>query len=80
MFTSGHETALLAELAKCDLVCANCHRIRTRQRGYRNTPSQSSPDASMLDEPDDGGQEEETGQGRFAFEEAARYLADAAGA
>ena len=24
--------AVLAEIAKCDLVCANCHRIRTRQR------------------------------------------------
>jgi hypothetical protein len=23
---------LMAEVAKCDLVCANCHRIRTRAR------------------------------------------------
>lgn len=23
---------ILAEIAKCDLVCANCHRIRTRDR------------------------------------------------
>lgn len=22
------------EISKCDLVCANCHRIRTNQRGY----------------------------------------------
>jgi hypothetical protein len=26
-------TTLLAELAKCDLVCANCHRIRAHKRG-----------------------------------------------
>lgn len=26
---------LLAEIAKCDLVCANCHRIRTHERRCR---------------------------------------------
>ena len=27
-----YSQALVIELAKCDLVCANCHRIRTRRR------------------------------------------------
>ena len=31
--------ALNAEIAKCDVVCANCHRIRTRDRGYFNSPT-----------------------------------------
>jgi len=26
---------LMAEIAKCDLVCANCHRERTFQRHWR---------------------------------------------
>lgn len=25
---------ILKEIAKCDLVCANCHRIRTQSRGW----------------------------------------------
>jgi len=29
------EAAIRAEAAKCDVVCANCHRIRTFERKYR---------------------------------------------
>ena len=32
MFSYSWQT-ILAEIAKCDLVCANCHRIRTFERG-----------------------------------------------
>lgn len=29
---SRNEPRLRAEIAKCDLVCANCHRLRTKRR------------------------------------------------
>jgi len=33
MVAHGHNRQkVMAEIAKCDLVCANCHRIRTRKR------------------------------------------------
>lgn len=32
MVYKGSKPLLLAEIAKCDLVCANCHRIRTATR------------------------------------------------
>jgi hypothetical protein len=40
-FTVGHgvrsvrnSRSLLEEIKKCDVVCANCHAIRTHERGY----------------------------------------------
>ncbi len=37
MVSQGHSMkALLLELEKCELVCANCHRVRTRNRGFYN--------------------------------------------
>lgn len=33
------EEKLMEEIAKCDLVCSNCHRIRTRKRGHRGRTS-----------------------------------------
>ena len=32
LITSGPQSALEDEIAKCDIVCANCHRIRTKMR------------------------------------------------
>lgn len=38
---------VLAEIAKCDLVCANCHRVRTWTKGHhttrRDSPSKVEP-------------------------------------
>lgn len=33
---------LMREVAKCDVVCANCHRLRTRQRHSRSSRSPGS--------------------------------------
>lgn len=30
--TGGSEARLYAEIAKCDVVCSNCHRLRTKRR------------------------------------------------
>lgn len=32
--TKGTFEDLVAEVAKCEVVCANCHRIRSRSRDY----------------------------------------------
>lgn len=29
-------TKILKEIGKCDVVCANCHRIRTHKRGLKD--------------------------------------------
>lgn len=34
LITSGSWDALRAEIAKCEVVCSNCHRIRTRARDH----------------------------------------------
>ena len=35
MITNTSLDALLAEIAKCDVVCSNCHRIRTANQRAR---------------------------------------------
>ena len=35
---SMRATSLQAEMAKCDLVCANCHKIRTHKRSIAADP------------------------------------------
>jgi hypothetical protein len=31
--TARNRVAVAAEIEKCDIVCANCHRVRTKRRG-----------------------------------------------
>jgi len=35
---------LIAEIAKCDIVCANCHAERTYQRGYTTQRNSGKPE------------------------------------
>ena len=53
MVTHGHSRErVMEEIAKCDLVCANCHRIRTKSRqlnkgGYGEHVPTLAEDAEM---------------------------------
>jgi hypothetical protein len=42
---------LMAEIAKCEVVCANCHRVRTwrREQGQTPKPPSRAPDDAQLD-------------------------------
>lgn len=48
MLKSRKKEILLAEIAKCDVVCACCHRLRTQRRGYAGTgrPVRTPPDTA----------------------------------
>jgi hypothetical protein len=39
-FRAPTKKSLLTEIAKCEVVCSNCHRIRTKNRGYEYRPKQ----------------------------------------
>lgn len=39
---------LRREIAKCDIVCANCHRLRTKNRGWNSRPA-AAPLPPQLD-------------------------------
>ncbi len=45
LISCGSWTKVHAELEKCDLVCANCHRERTYQRDRNNRALRFDPEA-----------------------------------
>lgn len=47
---SRRKEILHAEIAKCDVVCACCHRLRTEKRGYARTgrPVKPPPDTAEV--------------------------------
>lgn len=42
MYKGSSKKNILKEIKKCDLVCANCHRIRTHERNLEIYPSSSA--------------------------------------
>ena len=47
----GTMAQVIAECEKCDVVCANCHRIRTEQRKADGMPGASNMDWDLLRPP-----------------------------
>lgn len=42
MVSCGYKLELIKEeIAKCELVCSNCHRLRTHVRGENHAPPKS---------------------------------------
>jgi hypothetical protein len=49
LVASGYRSVLVGELAKCELVCANCHAVRTYQRRQGDAVGQPIVEDGFLD-------------------------------
>jgi hypothetical protein len=49
VMVAGKLAALMEEIAKCEIVCANCHRIRTHKRRYPDIAQEAEAHSQKVD-------------------------------